>query len=1031
MGIDTDRKLFISPPAENRPAPFWFWNDHLDSERLIEQFDALVAGGTGGAVIHARGGLDGSEYLDESWFDAVTAVVEHAAETKAITWLYDELGWPSGSAGGRNTSEHPEIRAMRIQMHDVTPESTEDIATLPESVVGAYVVTHTDPEHGIFYRKDRGAKIKGAVTLLPDRIEFERIDWPSKDDNLVGKRILLFEAKRDGGSIDYLDERAAAIFLESTHEQYYKRYAEHFGTTITHIFMDEAGMFTADSSLPWRENFEGIFRERRGYDLVDRLPALFFEVEGHEKDRYAYWSLATELFREGFGKPLHEWCSAHNIHYSGHYVFETTLKEATRQLGSTMPLYEYQGMPGIDVLGGDSYSRRFSPEDFGFYTVMVKQAASVVHQLDKPGLMSESYGVAGHATGPQEMQTATNWQMALGVTFIAQHAPFYSMRGNRKLDHPPIIGWQQPYWPFVNKHMDATSRTGWLLSQGKHRSNVLLLHPQASMQATYRQFRTSDEYKAENYIFDADMPFELIDKHFTKLSVELLDAQIDFDYGDEEIMARYASVVDARLRVGEMAYDIVALPPMVNIRSTTLDLLRQYAANGGTIIVVGSTPHLVDGDPSNEARRFLHDSGRSVTDGPDHFDYSNVVKALTDLDGRTVTLTDSNGKDVRQLKVHRRIWDDREIIYVANVSQDHVRARLTCEINVDGILEEWDLSSGKTSPLTKVSDKTALTMDLEWYPRQARAFVAMPGTAEVSAPASWTEIDRIAPEWVGHRTAQNVLPLDACRLPASDTMLSISEAQALLDECDANASSAPVAFAYPFDVETDISALGEISLAAELGESPRISVNDESIPTDVTGWLFDPTNQTLLLDKLVQGHNELLIEDVYTEQGALQSPWIVGDFDVQTADSIGFCIVAESGTVEIGSWPDLGMPFYAGTVKYRSEVILKQPITGIRVILDMPGLAGSAQIRVNSTVVDHVLWPPYSCDITEFVKKGTNVIEIEVANTLRNLYGAHYNYDEKIQAGISIASYSAPYGATKQFMAYGMLSAPEIVIERS
>ena len=1032
MKPDALRAEFATPPMEYRPAPFWFWNDHLESKRLVEQFDALVDAGMGGAVLHARGGLDASEYLDETWFDAIGAVVERAAERGAKTWLYDELGWPSGSAGGRVLRAHPELRSMRLVMHDITAESASAFdAVKDENVVAAFVVVHTDPEHGILHRNDRGSPIAGAVTLLPDRIAYERIEWPAHHGSLIGRRLLIFEQRHDGSTIDYLDPRGAEAFLESTHEEYYRRFKQYFGTTITHAFMDEAGMLVGASTLPWTSRFASRFREQCGYDLVDSLPALFFDVPGNERVRFDFWSLATRMFREGFGVPMHRWCEQHGIHYSGHYVFETTLKEATRQLGSTMPLYEFQGMPGIDVLGGDFYSRRFAPEDYGMYTVMLKQAASVVHQLGKPGLMSESYGVGGHACGPEAMQTATNWQMALGVTFIAQHAAFYSMRGRRKLDHPPIIGWQQPYWRFIRKHVEAISRTGWLLSQGKHRSDVLVLHPQASMQATYRHFRNRAEYKAENYLYDADMPYELIDKHITLLSVALLDAQIDFDFGDEELLAKYGSVDESRLRIGDMRYRIVVMPPLVNIRSSTLELLRSFAAAGGTIFLVGSMPYLVDGKPSEDARWFLSEYAQRV-DGSDRFDYSEIVAAISDVNGRTVVVRDAAGADVPQLKVNRRVWADREILYLANVSRDLITATVTLDFTFDGIVEEWDLSTGETIPFAACSKSEPLALELTWHPRQARVFVAIPGARNIPAPMRWREVRRIQPTWTGKRTEPNVLVLDAVtRIDDNghSSIQSVADAQGDFKKRTSEQTEAPITFEYSFVVHSESERKLEGRLACEIGCDARATLNSDSIAANPERWFLDPAIRMLDAKYIIKGTNSFRVTDTYEQPESLQAAYLLGDFDVESAENVQFSVSTPRDYVPIGPWPKVGLPFYAGTVIYKATVEIEAE-SDTKYRLHLPGLVGSAEIRVNGEVVDHVLWPPYTCDITNYVHSGSNVVEIEVANTLRNLLGAHYNYDEETQAGISIASYSAPYGARKKFIDYGLLSAPGIVIEK-
>ncbi|MGC8842588.1 MAG: hypothetical protein ACP5QS_01490, partial [bacterium] len=41
--------------------------------------------------------------------------------------------------------------------------------------------------------------------------------------------------------------------------------------------------------------------------------------------------------------------------------------------------------------------------------------------------------------------------------------------------------------------------------------------------------------------------------------------------------------------------------------------------------------------------------------------------------------------------------------------------------------------------------------------------------------------------------------------------------------------------------------------------------------------------------------------------------------------------------------------------------------------------------KVNGEIVDVRLWEPFEVDITEAVKEGENLLEIEVANTMQNL----------------------------------------------
>jgi hypothetical protein len=1021
METEQARTHFKNPSPEFRPVPFWFWNDHLDSERLVWQFNKLLEAGMGGAVLHARGGLPPDEYLDSRWFAGIEAVVNFAAQQHKIVWLYDELGWPSGTAAGSVTRDFPEFQMYHLKLIDEILVPGE-LLDLPGETVAAFVVTHSDPDHGVQRRND------GSVSLRPDRIVCEPIPLPFEPESWMGKRILFFQQIRVPDTLNYFDPQATAAFLKSTHVEYYQRFRSHFGATITHIFMDEAGMCTRVGALGWDPSLAVKFQQRRGYALIPQLPALYFDLPGCEAVRFDYWSLVTELFREGFAIPLFDWCQAHKILYSGHYVFETTLKEAVRQSGSIMPLYEFQGLPGIDILGCDFYSQRFDLEAYSKYLVNIKQAASVTHQLAKPGLMSESHGVGGNALSIEDMQTVDNFQMALGVTTISQHAPFYSIRGQRKLDCPPIIGWQQPYWPFIGKHSDTVSRTAWLLRQGSHQCEVLLLHPASSLQATYRHSRSAVEYKAEDYVLDADLPHEMLDKHFLLLSVALLDAQIDFDFGDEEIMARHGQVAGTRLQFGKASYRIVALPPLINLRQSTWDLLRNFAATGGIIVSIGSAPHRVDGRPVDALPEWIRQHSVSIFNGVDFFDYAHAVAKLAELGGRKIFIQTRQGQDVPSMKIQHRIWDDKEIFFITHISREPVATRIQFAPEVTGHLETWDLATGNSHPLANCEKGVPLELFLEWAPRQARAFVAVPGNVEIPARPAFKNEIVIEPDWAGQRNQPNCLVLDACQLRQPDfgaKYFSISEAQPALA---GQTAAGPVFVNARFRFRVLPPPTQNLDLAIELPEAARVTFNGQPLSVETEAFWLDPALRRISLSKILAGENILEIEGHFVEATDFQSPILLGNFELETRDQIEFQIKNAPAEIPTGSWVRGGLPFYAGTVTYQAWVEIPEIGQPHEIMLDLAGLAGAAEIRVNGKVVDHILWPPYRCDLSEAVLPGKNRLEIEIANTLRNLFGPHFDPDEMIRPGFGAAHYQGKFGQPKRFRDYGLLAPARVVI---
>ena len=295
------------------------------------------------------------------------------------------------------------------------------------------------------------------------------------------------------------------------------------------------------------------------------------------------------------------------------------------------------------------------------------------------------------------------------------------------------------------------------------------------------------------------------------------------------------------------------------------------------------------------------------------------------------------------------------------------------------------------------------------------------------------EQSRIRPTWAGRRTGPNALLLDTCRLLGDgrgQELRSVSDIRADLEETLGRGAGATLTAEFPIRISHDDPPEGPLALAIELGEEPILGLNGAPLCPVTDEWVMDPAIRKIPLPALNPGANTLETGGRYGVVTDFEIPWLLGEFVLTSPDSIAFTAQRDDGTVGIGSWPDLGLPFYAGTVVYRAEVDLPALEPGQRVTLDMPGLAGSAEVRVNGRIVDHVLWPPYSCELTASLTPGVTVVEVEVANTLRNLLGPHYNYGEKMRAGISIASYSGSADQRKQFMEYGLLEAPEIVISR-
>ena len=90
------------------------------------------------------------------------------------------------------------------------------------------------------------------------------------------------------------------------------------------------------------------------------------------------------------------------------------------------------------------------------------------------------------------------------------------------------------------------------------------------------------------------------------------------------------------------------------------------------------------------------------------------------------------------------------------------------------------------------------------------------------------------------------------------------------------------------------------------------------------------------------------------------------------------------GRIELGDWSkNEGLASYSGGAWYRKAITLPK---AKKIVLDLGAVAASAEVRVNGKLAGVRVAPPWSVDISAFVKEGENRIEVLVCNTLANHY---------------------------------------------
>ena len=959
---------FQNPPHEYREIPFWSWNDELDPKELVRQIGLIEEAGWGGFFMHARVGLR-TPYLGEDWMTCVRACVQAARERGMGAWLYDEDKWPSGFAGGLSVAAHPEFRMQYLvcKVDDRPALLAERIATFVAKQVSGQL---TD------VRCDDAPTLTGSANRV---IQFYPQTMP-----------LGLPKFNDYAYLSLINADAVRAFLDSTHEVYARDLTEMFGSVVPGIFTDEPCYLfepiLKQPAIPWTDNILEYFQARNGYDLLPHLPSLFFDVGDYQPVRYDFWRTVTRRYVENYTRQVYDWCDVHHLQFTGHQMAEDKLLSQIRWIGAAMPHYAYMHIPGVDKLGRSINIGDGTP-------LTLKQLDSVACQLGKPRTLCENYGCGGQDFSHAGRKWIGDWAYALGINLNNPHLSLYSMRGERKRDYPQNLFYQQPWWQDNRLVADYFARLSYILSQGQRVADILVIHPMGSAWASYTP--TSPHGVNE------------LDRVLDRLLTTLLCAQRDFHLGDETLMepdgpcaARVVTDGDgARLWLGQMGYRVVIVPPDITLSGNTVRLLHEFAQAGGSVLAMEPVPNRIDGRATNQA--VLPPQTRRVT-----------FETLLD------TLDQRLPFDVRvpgcpSIWYHHRRIDQTDCYFFANTDLDQ-GSIATVQLRGAGKLEEWDAATGEVRLVASRERNGLIETVLDFAPAGSHLLLLHRNQAPVVVTSPPERVVAEIPfdgNWQLTLHGFNSLTLDTPQIKIGDE--GWSQPMHVLDAHDvAKGSGVGSPFALRFMFDAAERPADPIYLVVESPERFEIALNGQSVPSIDAGWWVDISFRKVDISAAVRaGRNEIILRGVFARDTELESIYVIGHFGVtgrrlreenrhngQVFDRYASDWLITAAPEWIASdkrMLDLtsqGFPFFAGRVTLCQSVTLAE-FNG-RAMIELRQLrAAVARVRVNGQDLGAVAWQPHCLDVTVGLHAGANVVEIELAGTLRNLLGPHHLKD--------------------------------------
>lgn len=572
-----DRSLaerFAEPPAATRILKI-VHSLPDDPEQQSMLLLGLASQGFGGIVTN----VSFTNYLeDESRWEAFATGVAKAKAAGMTLWLYDEKGYPSGTAGGITLRDHPEWEARGLLIADETTSGTAIDLPVPPGelrLAAAYPVTAT------------GLDLNHPADLRPS-IRDGKAVWTPPEGTWQAFLITestLYEGTHSEVSlalklpyVNLLMPEPTARFLELTHGGYAKHLGNDLGTTFAATFTDEPSLMSRFFRpmpyrvLPWSPAFPAEFKRRCGYDIEPLLPALIADCPATPRTRYDFWDTVGDLVADNFFGQIQTWCREHGLPSGGHLLQEEPLLDHVAFYGDFFRCVRRLDAPSIDCLTSLPthvpwrVARMISSAaELDGNTLTMCEASDHAQRYRRPGDDRPPVPIS-----EAQIRGAMNRLLLGGINTITS---YYSFRDLTTEDLRRINEW--------------TGRCGTMLKGGHQVADTAVLYPVHSVWPHFQPDRVGPTHAPKAVT---------IQRVFEQASDTLYKARRDFTFIDAPTLAA-ATAADGTLRFRDSAWRLLVLPGVDTLPAEAWQGIERFWQSGGAVVALGSLP-------SNSATQF-------------------------------------------------------------------------------------------------------------------------------------------------------------------------------------------------------------------------------------------------------------------------------------------------------------------------------------------------------------------------------------------------------------------------------------------
>ncbi|MEP6755493.1 MAG: glycosyl hydrolase [Chthonomonadales bacterium] len=562
QNVDDLARGFANVPKAYRMKMFWrIFGPSLDKDEIDYQFKLMRGAGLGGVMTfftypigldNPEKGTKNEQFLSPAMLNMFGYAASAARREGLRFGVAGGTGWPYGGPSVSLEDSAQRIRRVEVASTDIFRK----LELKPNEKVFAW------------YSRD-----KGILQVIPS------LSLSSQDKfyaAIIGPTLM--KVKRpslgaEGYVVSHYNRAALERYLAAVPEKLISA----TNGNIQSIFCDSLEVYGSN----WTPELPEEFKKRRGYDLIENLPALFEdERPSAPQVRFDFWRTLAELHEEHFTKPLGEWCRKHHVQL-----------EMEEYGTPPAPLTAYQH---IDVPTGEQYEW----QGFSFS----RYPASGAHLAGKRKVGAEAWtwmGIPNRlADTLTDFKLGSDYHFGSGINELTGVDWAYSPR------NAAFPGWLPYYGPVMNQNnslfpyfhylVEYVNRCQFLLQQGKPVAEVALYLPvedcfsKSSTDQMPLDFLLRDHFATGK--LTPEFGLKNASDHHSNVIHSLITNGYNFDGIDFWTLNRSAIIKNGRITCGDGDYGIVLLHKVKTIESNALQRLFEFVQQGGKLLVTGFEP---------------------------------------------------------------------------------------------------------------------------------------------------------------------------------------------------------------------------------------------------------------------------------------------------------------------------------------------------------------------------------------------------------------------------------------------------------